>query len=211
MSTSQASLLNIPHYMIVALSFPKGQGSPSSTQIIMSNCELDRTYIIQSHQQFNKGDNTIMRQLSVMVRPSNHNVQSLGISWTIFFGNFHSIILMDAGHSVEDLWLKSPLCSSPSHKEAGSRMGGGCAWTLSQGSVRELFWASWLHCYIQFFYGHVFSIGGTVSSLRRKYTQGHLQCRDWRYTNDSLIFISILFSVFIMTIFQGYVFYSFFI
>ena len=42
-----------------------------------------------------------------------------------FFGNFHSIILMDAGHSVEDLWFKSPLCSAPSHKEAGSRMGGG--------------------------------------------------------------------------------------
>ena len=85
MSTSQASLLNIPHCMIVALSFPKGQGSPSSTQIIMSNCELDRTYIIQSDQQFKQGANTMMRQLSVMVRPSNHNNLSLGISWTIFW------------------------------------------------------------------------------------------------------------------------------
>ena len=58
-----------------------------------------------------------------------------------FFGNFHSIILMDAGHSVEDLWLKSPLCSAPSHKEAGSRMGGSVLGKLVALLYTVLLWA----------------------------------------------------------------------
>lgn len=68
----------------------------------------------------------------------------------------------------------------PTDKLAGRKTRGGSVWNLLWLSVRELFQKDQLHCCMQFFQGHVFSIGGTLSPLRRQ----HTQCGDWRYTNN---------------------------
>ena len=54
------------------------------------------------------GDDAMMRQLSVAVRPPNHYVQSLGVCWVHFIGNCYSVTLMGAVLSVEDLGFESP-------------------------------------------------------------------------------------------------------
>ena len=66
--------------------------------------------------------------------------------------------------------VKVPSMFSTKSQRSREQNGGGLCLDPVIGVCKGAFLGNWLHCYIQFFYGHVFSIGGTVSSLRRKHT-----------------------------------------
>ena len=55
------------------------------------------------------GGDTMIRKLSVVVRPHNHCIHLLGMLGPLI-ANYHSVILMGAGLSVGDLEFMSPLC-----------------------------------------------------------------------------------------------------
>ena len=89
----------------------------------------------ESHRKYSKGVDAMIRwQLGGRLHHpmtgwySSRNIVSFLRGWTIIItsqklgpliANCHSVILMGAGVSAEDLGFESPLCRIPTHKVAG--------------------------------------------------------------------------------------------